>query len=134
MELIFDIGGANEFSKPSGQRDAAEDDKHEHPRFDTYTYETEEPLSAHTLHGLLQRLPKTIFRAKGLVNLLEKPDYPCVLQSTGRRATLTVGRHADLTSHQVVTDVKRREMWLKVPVPDYFADWTHIDLKTHWAD
>ena len=27
-----------------------------------------------------------------IVNLLEKPSHPCVLQSTGRRATLTVGQ------------------------------------------
>ena len=38
------------------------------------------------------RLPATIFRAKGLVNLVEKPDHPCILQSTGKRATLTVGK------------------------------------------
>ncbi len=31
------------------------------------------------------------FRAKGIINLLERPDYPVILQSTGSRATLTVG-------------------------------------------
>lgn len=40
---------------------------------------------------------------------------------------------ADLTNHQVVTDVKARKMWLKVPVPDFFADWTEVDLKELWS-
>ena len=40
---------------------------------------------------------------------------------------------ADLTNHQVVTDVKRRKMWMKVPVPDYFADWTEFDLNALWS-
>ncbi len=40
---------------------------------------------------------------------------------------------ADLTNHQMVCDVKRREVWLKVPSPDYFADWTHIDLNALWG-
>ena len=40
---------------------------------------------------------------------------------------------ADLTTHQMVTDVKQRKVWLKVPVPDYFADWTPVDLKELWG-
>lgn len=40
---------------------------------------------------------------------------------------------ADLTTHQMVTDVKARKVWLKVPVPDYFADWTEIDLEAVWG-
>ena len=39
---------------------------------------------------------------------------------------------ADLTTHQLVADVKNRVVWLKVPVPDYFADWTEVDLKDLW--
>jgi hypothetical protein len=37
---------------------------------------------------------------------------------------------ADQTTHQMVTDVGRRQVWLKVPNPRCFADWTHIDLAT----
>lgn len=40
---------------------------------------------------------------------------------------------ADLTTHQMVTDVKGRKVWLKVPVPDYFADWTEVDLNALWS-
>jgi hypothetical protein len=39
---------------------------------------------------------------------------------------------ADLTTHQMVTDVKGWKVWLKVPVPDYFADWTEVDLGALW--
>ncbi len=30
-------------------------------------------------------------------------------------------------------DVAERAMWLKVPVPDLFADWTVFDLKQLWS-
>ena len=40
---------------------------------------------------------------------------------------------ADSTNHQVVVDVHRRQMWLKVPAPEHFADWTHFDLPALWA-
>ena len=40
---------------------------------------------------------------------------------------------ADLTTHQMVADVKNRTVWLKVPVPSHFADWTEIDLKKLWG-
>jgi G3E family GTPase len=89
LELLFDIGGVVEScgaQKPRGSAGG------EHPPFDTYTYESKEPVSVHRLHSLLSRLPKAVFRAKGIVNLIEKPDHPCVLQSTARRADLTVGQ------------------------------------------
>lgn len=90
LELLFDLGGATQF------REAADgEDRHHHhhdePPFDTYTFESDEPLPLQRLHAVLSRLPSTIFRAKGLLNLVEKPDHPIVLQSTSRRATLTVG-------------------------------------------
>jgi hypothetical protein len=39
----------------------------------------------------------------------------------------------DLTNYQTVTDVSQRQFWMKIPVPDYYADWTHLDLKALWA-
>ena len=39
---------------------------------------------------------------------------------------------ADSTVNQVVTDVKRRQIWLKVPAPSAFTDWTHFDLTELW--
>ena len=40
---------------------------------------------------------------------------------------------ADLTNYTTVVDVKRRKMWIKVPVPDHFADWTEFDLNELWS-
>ena len=39
---------------------------------------------------------------------------------------------ADSTVYQTVCDVKRRQLWIKVPAPSAFADWTHFDLATLW--
>ncbi len=47
-------------------------------------------------------------------------------------ATKPTKQDADLTTHQMVADVKNRAVWLKVPVPGYFADWTEIDLNELW--
>ncbi|MDX8339040.1 C45 family peptidase [Draconibacterium sp. IB214405] len=49
-------------------------------------------------------------------------------------ATKPAKQDADLTNYQMVCDVKNRQVWLKIPVPDYFADWTKIDLNKLWGD
>lgn len=48
-------------------------------------------------------------------------------------STKPIKQDADLTNYQMVTDVKGRKIWIKVPVPDYFADWTEVDLKELWG-
>ena len=48
-------------------------------------------------------------------------------------ATKPTLQDADSTNYQTVVDVKRRQMWLKVPAPDYFADWTQFDLNALWS-
>ncbi len=40
---------------------------------------------------------------------------------------------ADQTTHQMVTDVVQRKVWLKVPNPKYLTDWVEIDLKKLWS-
>ena len=49
-------------------------------------------------------------------------------------ATKPAKQDADLTNYQMVCDVKNRQVWLKIPVPDYFVDWTHFDLKMLWDE
>ncbi len=49
-------------------------------------------------------------------------------------ATKPTVQDADSTNYQTVVDVQRRQMWLKVPAPTAFADWTHFDLATLWSD
>jgi G3E family GTPase len=90
LEFLFDPGGAERsrrVERRQGQRL-----HHDRPSFDTYTYEGEGPLPMRRITGVLSRLAKTVSRAKRLLNLIEKPAHPCVLQSTGRRATVTLGR------------------------------------------
>ena len=48
-------------------------------------------------------------------------------------ATKPTLQDADSTNYQTVFDVQRRQLWMKVPAPDYFADWTHFDLKELWS-
>ncbi|MBD0401926.1 C45 family peptidase [Flammeovirga sp. EKP202] len=39
---------------------------------------------------------------------------------------------ADLTNYQTVFDINDQKVWIKIPVPEYFADWTEINLKELW--
>ena len=40
---------------------------------------------------------------------------------------------ADQTTHQMVTDIAQRKVWLKVPNPKYYADWEEVDLGILWS-
>lgn len=46
--------------------------------------------------------------------------------------TKPINQDVDVTVYQAFTDVKRKEMSLKIPVPDYFVDWTPFDLNELW--
>lgn len=48
-------------------------------------------------------------------------------------ATKPTLQDADSTNYQTVVDVQQRQLWMKVPAPDHFADWTHFDLPALWA-
>jgi hypothetical protein len=37
------------------------------------------------------------------------------------------------TNYQTVIDTRRRQLWIKIPSPDHFADWTHFDLPELWS-
>ena len=43
-------------------------------------------------------------------------------------ATKPIKQDADVTNYQMVCDINKRLVWLKTPSPDYFRDWTFIDL------
>ena len=59
--------------------------------FNTWRYETDEPLSYKALCDAIDNLPLSIFRAKGFVLLKEAPDRQAVLHIVGKRAMLTFG-------------------------------------------
>lgn len=98
LPLILGLGGAAAVphdAVPEVHVHASGEHHHHHHdhalQFDSASFESDEPLPIRRLHALLGSLPPTVFRAKGIVNLVEKPDHRCILQATGRRATLTVG-------------------------------------------
>ncbi len=57
---------------------------HEHP-FATWHWTSDQPLSLPKLRSGIERLPDTIYRAKGLVYLEELPSHQVVLQMVGKR-------------------------------------------------
>jgi G3E family GTPase len=83
-----------------------EDDHHhehedtEHPHhhtdhtliFSTWSWRSSQPVSFRALQRMVNRLPETIYRAKGIFFLADVPDHQAVLQVVGRRATLTMER------------------------------------------
>ncbi|WP_281967322.1 CobW family GTP-binding protein [Roseovarius nanhaiticus] len=73
----------------------AQGDGAEAPSFESTAFTSTSPISLQHLHALVAALPRDIVRAKGIVNLIEKPDHRCLVQVSGGRATLTVGRPWD---------------------------------------
>jgi G3E family GTPase len=68
--------------------------------FDTWTYESERPLSIEALREVAKKLPGSIYRCKGIVYTNDAPDRRGVLQ--------VVGRRADVALHDQWGDRKRR--------------------------
>ena len=67
-------------------------DSHHHdtrPAFDTWSFETDRPLSLAALEETARRLPGGVFRCKGIVYLAEEPERPAVLQVVCRRVEVT---------------------------------------------
>lgn len=58
------------------------------PTFETWSYETDAALSLDALQRMARRLPAGVFRCKGIVRSVERPDRPVVLQVVGRRVDL----------------------------------------------
>ncbi len=68
------------------------DQHHDHTLvFNTWSYQTAEPMVYEALCDAIDALPGTIFRAKGLVRLQEAPERRAVMHVVGRRATLSLG-------------------------------------------
>jgi G3E family GTPase len=58
--------------------------------FESVLIDRKSPIPLRTLHGFLSRLPRSVYRVKGIVDIAEKRGFRCNLQATGARATLTV--------------------------------------------
>ncbi|MEM6989537.1 MAG: GTP-binding protein [Myxococcota bacterium] len=59
--------------------------------FATWSYTTDVALSARKLKRVVDRLPPTVFRAKGVVQLAGERTHRAVLHVAGRRAELELG-------------------------------------------
>lgn len=68
------------------------DHAHDHSLvFETYTWRSDQPIEYRALRKVIERLPTTIYRVKGIVNLEDEPNERAILQVVGRRANLGFG-------------------------------------------
>jgi G3E family GTPase len=58
---------------------------------DTWSYQTDQPLSVEALRDAAAHLPANVYRAKGIVQAIEVPDRPVILHVVGRRVDLSTG-------------------------------------------
>lgn len=71
-----------------------EHDHHHHDHsllFNTWSWTSAEPLDFRQVREVINTLPTSIYRAKGVMNLADFPSRRAVLQVVGRRAALTLG-------------------------------------------
>ena len=88
MEVLLGVEHSHE-SSPDDQSSSAH---HHDLQFETWSYESSEPMNLGLLQQLLNHLPSTLFRAKGFVYAADKPNSRLLLQLVGRRAVLSVDR------------------------------------------
>ncbi len=60
--------------------------------FSTWTWNCPDPLSIMALRRVLEDIPISIYRIKGIVYAQDIPDQQVILQMVGKRASLTEGR------------------------------------------
>lgn len=59
-----------------------------HAEFVTWTFESRAPLASRALRRVIETLDPSIYRVKGIVNLLGEPEHRAILHAVGRRAEL----------------------------------------------
>ncbi len=100
LEILLAAGRFDPLRGDIASRDACRDldcgHDHSHKRdhsheFDTWSYETDAPLSLEMLRDVAARLPATIYRAKGIVASVEEPTRRSILQVVGKRADISPG-------------------------------------------
>ena len=99
LELLFDTGNYNiedALSQPKTDIHVhtAVDHHHDHEHtdhttiFDTWNWTSDEPLSFKALKHMTEKLPLSIYRAKGFFFLADEPDRRAVLHIVGKRVEL----------------------------------------------
>jgi G3E family GTPase len=84
LEILLGVGGF-----AAGDREQmTEDHAHGGHGFESWSYESDTPLSLDALRDTIKRLPGSVFRCKGIVHSSED-STPFVVQAVGRRSTFT---------------------------------------------
>jgi len=98
LELLLGVGSPASQALLEPQEPSALPNAHRHAElhdhgsaFSTVSYVTLEPISLERLREAATELPPSVFRAKGIVYLDERPDCRVILQVVGRRAELSLG-------------------------------------------
>ncbi len=74
--------------------DAGDLDHHEHDHslvFNSWSWESKQPLSLRAVRQLSKALPTSIFRVKGILNLSDSPERRAILHIVGTRVRLSIG-------------------------------------------
>lgn len=70
-----------------------DDDDHGHNHsevFSTWSYETDQPMALDALRETMRKLPRSLYRAKGVVYTTDAPQRRAVLQVVGRRVDISL--------------------------------------------
>jgi G3E family GTPase len=82
LELVFE--GGREVPQPRPEEDHHGERAHDHV-FTTWSWTSDLPLSLPKLRSVLEQLPETVYRCKGVIHLEEIPIARHVLQMVGKR-------------------------------------------------
>ncbi|MDX2378899.1 MAG: GTP-binding protein [Acidimicrobiia bacterium] len=93
LEILLGVGAHG------GTRGESTGSHHDHEHgFESWSYESDAPLSLDALRNTIKRLPGSVFRCKGIIHTTGDPE-PFVLQSVGRRSTFTQTAPAGRQDH-----------------------------------
>ncbi|MFA9564372.1 MAG: GTP-binding protein [Acidimicrobiales bacterium] len=90
LEILLGVGGFAADSRDRTPSAHAHDDH----GFESWSYESDAPLSLDALRDTIKRLPGSVFRCKGIVHTAEDAS-PFVIQSVGRRSTFAPAPDVD---------------------------------------
>lgn len=92
------------------EENGASHDHHPDQTFQTWSYETEHPMSLEAVRKMAKKLPGGIYRCKGVVFATEAPERRAVLQ--------VVGRRSDVSLYDEWGDVKPMTQIVAIGEPD----------------
>lgn len=105
LELLFglNLGSALDRLPPVQPHEHTRTDSCSHTpsnhtaTFSTWSYESERPFRLHQVRAAMKSLPATIFRAKGILSVVEASRRRTIFQLVGSRFTLITGAPWDNT-------------------------------------